>query len=234
MTIASETIKQTRALGGLIPQEPPEDTLVGTEIQRHGLTSRLVHWSVALTFVLCLATGLPIWFAAFGWMAHLFGGLTVCRWLHPWVGWAFSFSMLVMFVRWAKQMALEAGEWAWIGPKTLEYLRFDKEDPDVGRYNGGQKIFFWTSALAAAGLLLSGGVLWFPGVFPQGLREASVLVHDLAFILFVLQAMAHVYLATAAEPGTFRAMVNGRVTRAWAKVHHAKWYRQVTGAEPKP
>ena len=234
MTVASETIKETRALGGLLPVEPAEDTLVGTEIQRHSLAARVIHWSVALTFILCLATGMPIWYPVFGWMAHLFGGLQVCRWLHPWIGWAFFFSFGAMFVRWAKPMVLEAAEWAWIGPKTLQYLRFDKEDPDVGRYNGGQKIFFWASALATIGLLLSGGVLWFPGLFPQLLREASVLIHDLAFILFFLQVAAHIYLATAAEPGTFRAMVNGRVTRAWAKVHHAKWYRQVTGGEPKP
>jgi formate dehydrogenase subunit gamma len=233
MTLASEAVKETRALGGLLPKEPAEDMLVGSEIQRHGLASRVIHWSVAATFVLCLATGMPIWFPVFGWMSLLFGGLQVCRWLHPWIGWAFFGSMLLMFSRWAAQMALEPSEWAWIGPKTLEYLRFDREDPDVGRYNGGQKIFFWASAAGALGLLLSGVVLWYPESFPQWLRELSVLVHDLAFILFFLQAVAHVYLATAAEPGTFRAMVNGRVTRAWAKVHHAKWYRQVTGAQSK-
>lgn len=105
-------------------------------------------------------------------------------------------------------------------------------DPEVGRYNGGQKLFFWATALAAVGLLLSGVALW---LLPQELalavwvRQVSRPAHDLAFIGFFVFLVAHVYLGTAAEPGTFRSMVHGRVTRAWAKVHHARWYREVTG-----
>ena len=212
-----------------MPREPPEDTPIGTEIQRHGLLARAIHWLVALTLVLCLGTGMPIWYPVFGWMAHLFGGLQVCRWLHPWFGVAFFAAFGAMFLRWAKQMLLERQEWAWLGPKTLEYLRFDHVDPDVGRYNGGQKLFFWFSALAAFGLLLTGFVLWLPQEFPMWLRHLVGPLHDLAFVLFFLLLVAHVYLGTAAEPGTFRSMVHGRVTRAWAKVHHARWYREIIG-----
>ena len=38
---------------------------------------------------------------------------------------------------------------------------------------------------------------------------------------------------TAAEPGTFRAMIRGTVTRRWARFHHGRWYRRVTGEEPR-
>jgi hypothetical protein len=61
-----------------------EDIVVGDEIVRHRLATRVVHWVVALTFFLALFTGLPIWTPIFGWMASLFGGLHVVRWLHPW------------------------------------------------------------------------------------------------------------------------------------------------------
>ncbi len=233
MSVASEAIKETKALGGALPQEPAEDTVVGTEIQRHQLGARVIHWGVAFTFFTCLFTGLPIWFPAFGWMAALFGGLYVCRWLHPLIGVLFYVFSILMTLRWAGKMAMEKGEWAWLGPKTIEYLRFDRDDPDVGKYNGGQKLFFWFSALGSVGLLLTGVVLWWPEYFGQDLRRASLVLHDLAFIGFAAQLVAHIYLATAAEPGTFRAMLNGRVTKAWARVHHAKWYRQVTGDESK-
>ena len=63
-----------------------EDVVVGSEIVRHRLWSRLAHWIVALTFVVCLLTGMPIWTPVFGWMANLFGGLSVCRVMHPWAG----------------------------------------------------------------------------------------------------------------------------------------------------
>jgi formate dehydrogenase subunit gamma len=233
MTIASQAIKETKALGGAVPREPAEDTVVGTEIQRHRLSARVIHWGVAFSFVGCLLTGMPIWTPLFGWMAQLFGGLAVCRWLHPFLGLAFCVFALFMCVRWAALMVLEPSEWAWFGPKTIEYLRFDHDDPDVGKYNGGQKIFFWFSNLGAVGLLLTGFVLWWPESFGAGLRQASLVLHDLAYIAFAAQLVAHIYLATAAEPGTFRAMISGRVTKAWARVHHARWYRQVTGEQGK-
>ena len=81
-----------------------EDVLVGNEIVRHKLSSRIIHWSVAVTFFVCLFTGMPIWTPLFGWMAALFGGLSVCRVLHPWVGLAFFVAAVVMTVDWASQM----------------------------------------------------------------------------------------------------------------------------------
>src|SRR5205823_13755382 len=71
--------------------------LVGDEIVRHNLTARVHPWTVALLFLLCLFTGLPIWMPVFGWMANLVGGLHVARWLHPWAGVLLSAAMLWMF-----------------------------------------------------------------------------------------------------------------------------------------
>src|SRR5215831_9857211 len=92
-----------------------EDVVVGNEIVRHRLTSRIIHWLVALFFIVALLTGLPIWSPVFGWMAALFGGLGVARWLHAWVGIAFAASILVMFVHWVRDMMLEKGEAGWLG-----------------------------------------------------------------------------------------------------------------------
>ncbi|HEX5856027.1 MAG TPA: formate dehydrogenase subunit gamma [Thermoanaerobaculia bacterium] len=206
-----------------------ENVAVGNEIVRHRLASRLIHWSVALTFFVSLFTGLPIWTPIFGWMATLFGGLSVCRWLHAWAGLAFTVASLVMFFHWVGEMVMTADEKSWIGPKLFEYLRYQGDESQVGKYNGGQKIFFYSAGLGALGLLVSGVVLWFPLRFPQLVRELAILLHDVTFILFVVSIVFHIYLATAAEPGTFGAMTRGTVTRAWAKLHHARWYREVTG-----
>jgi formate dehydrogenase subunit gamma len=207
-----------------------ENVLVGSELLRHRYSSRLIHWAVAVAFLLCLLTGLPIWTPIFGWMAPLVGGLYVCRWLHPWAGGAFGLASLAMFLRWVKEMRLEPHDRGWLGPKMIEYLKFHGgEDPEVGKYNGGQKLFFFAEALAALGLLASGFVLWFPREFTAQVREIALVLHDLTFVLATIGIVAHVYLGTAAEPGTFRAMVVGTVTKDWAKLHHPRWYREVTG-----
>jgi formate dehydrogenase subunit gamma len=209
-----------------------EDTVVEGRIVRHKLSSRVVHWLVAVSFLASLATGLPVWTPIFGWMAALFGGLAVCRWLHPLLGLGFFAASGVMFVHWLAVMRLEKGESAWLGPKLIEYLRFSGEDPDVGKYNGGQKIFFFIATALALLLVLSGVVLWYPLSFSAWLRELSWLVHDGAFILFVTAVVVHIYLGTAAEPGTFAAMTRGTVSLPWARLHHPRWYREVVGERP--
>jgi formate dehydrogenase subunit gamma len=213
------------------PSRKSEDVVVGDEIVRHRFWARVIHWSVALTFFVLLFTGMPIWTPIFGWMAALFGGLEVCRWLHPWVGLAFSVFSILMFIGWFRDMRLEKQDRGWLGPKVFEYLKFQGEDPEVGKYNGGQKLFFYAISLATLGLLVTGLVLWFLGLFSRGLAQAALILHDIAFILSGMLIVAHIYLATAAEPGTFRAMTRGTVEKAWARVHHPRWYREVTGEE---
>jgi formate dehydrogenase subunit gamma len=211
-----------------------EDVVVGNEIVRHRRASRVIHWSVAVFFFVCVLTGMPIWSPIFGWMAHLFGGLAVCRWLHPWSGVAFSLSSVVMFFHWKREMALEQSEKGWIGPKIFEYMRYESDDQNVGKYNGGQKLLFWALSLAALGLLATGIVMWFPMAFSQVLRLLSILLHDATFILAAVAIVFHIYLGTAAEPGTFGSMTRGTVSKAWARLHHPRWYREVTGDVTRP
>ncbi len=225
---------QTRETGvgdaAVVRARDKEDVVVGGEIVRHRLSSRVVHWSVAITFFLALFTGLPIWLPYFQWMAFLFGGLSTCRVLHPWFGIAFSAASVWMFVHWVSDMRLTDKDREFLTPGgMIRYMRYQGEDSEVGKYNGGQKLLFWAASLATVGLLLSGVVMWFPERFGQGLRELSYVLHDVAFILFFAMIIGHIYLGTAAEPGTFGAIVRGTVTKEWARLHHPKWYRQVTG-----
>ena len=210
-----------------------EDVVVGSEIVRHRLFSRLMHWTVALTFFVALLTGLPIWTPIFGWLAHLFGGLTVARLLHPWAGVAFFLAAVVQFFEWIADMHVEPWERDWIGPRLTRYMRYEEDDPRTGKYNGGQKLYFWAVSLGALGLLLSGLLMWFPSAFPRWLMQLAFIVHDFTFICFAVSLVFHIYLGTAAEPGTYRSMTRGTVSRAWARLHHPRWYRQVTGEEPR-
>lgn len=206
-----------------------EDIVVGDEVVRHRLASRVIHWAVAFFCLVCLLSGLPIWTPVFGWMASLLGGLSVCRVLHPWAGVLFFASSLAMFQNWRWEMRLEPKDREWLGPgafRRLGLLELER-DPEVGKYNGGQKLFFYAVSLGAVGLLASGLVLWWPTSFSQPIRLAGILLHDLTFILFAVAIVLHIYLGTAAEPGTFRSMTRGTVSSAWARLHHPRWYRDV-------
>ena len=210
-----------------------ENVVAGGDIVRHRRSSRLIHWSLAATFILALLSGMPIWTPLFGWMAGLLGGLEVCRWLHPYVGSLFFILSVVQFFHWLRDMHLTSADRKWFGGKTIRYMRHEEIGTDPGKYNGGQKLFFWAATLGAIGLLLSGLIMWFPLYFPQIVRELAILLHDITFICFLLAIIGHIYLGTAAEPGTFRAMTRGTVTRAWARLHHPGWFEEVTGDETR-
>ena len=234
MAVPGQTPQTGVGDAAVIRAREKEDVVVGDEIVRERLSARVVHWAVAVTFFVCLFTGLPIWTPYLGFLATLFGGLHVCRLLHPWAGIAFAAASVLMFVQWVSQMRLTPADREFLTPRgLLRYFQYRNDDVEVGKYNGGQKLLFWAAALGAAGLLATGLVMWFPLAFGQRLREASYLLHDVAFSLFFAMIIGHIYLGTAAEPGTLRSMVRGTVTKSWAQLHHPRWYREVTSDQPK-
>lgn len=212
-----------------------EDVVVGAHhLARHRFASRAVHWLTAVCFFGALLSGMPIWSPIFGWMAPVFGGLSVCRWLHPWLGVGFVAATAAMVVLWLSDMRMEKGDWGWFGPKALAYFRRKgASDPDVGKYNGGQKIFFYLVAALTLLLLATGLVLWFPRELARPWPDLAWVLHDAGFVLFLAAIVVHIYLGTAAMPGTFRSMTRGTVTKAWARLHHPRWAREVEGREAK-
>jgi|SRR5438445_8492015 len=208
-----------------------DNIIVGGEIIRHRRATRLIHWSVALTFFIALFSGMPIWTPLFGWMAAFVGGLEVARVIHPYAGVAFVIASVFQFVHWLGDMTFGPSERGWWRPSTMVgYMRWENEPAwEGGKYNGGQKFFFWAVCLGALGFLISGIPMWFPLYFPQIVRSLSIIIHDLTFIGFLVGVVFHIYLGTIAEPGTFRSMTRGTVTRSWARFHHPSWFRQVSG-----
>jgi formate dehydrogenase subunit gamma len=206
-----------------------ENVFVNGEIVRHRRASRLIHWSVAFTFFLCVVTGMPIWTPIFRWMAALVGGLEIARVIHPYAGVLFFLVSVLQFFHWLGDMHFRSDETGWWRPsKMMAYMRYE-DDPAVegGKYNPGQKMFFYAVCLGALALLVTGIPMWFPLQFPKIVVEISILLHDITFIFFIVGIVTHIYLGTAAEPGTFRSMTRGTVTRPWARLHHPGWFRDM-------
>jgi formate dehydrogenase subunit gamma len=52
-------------------------------------------------------------------------------------------------------------------------------------------------------------------------------LHGFFAIIMVAAVIAHAYLGTIANPGTWRALVDGKVSRPWARKHHSEWYKEM-------
>ena len=190
---------------------------------RYTFGERVLHWSVALSFVYTALTGLGLFFRPLTWLNALFGGGETVRVWHPIVATAFTILALALFFKWRKDVRIGRDDVAWL--KAIRRVALNREEglPPSGRFNAGQKVFFCAITLFSLALLASGVPLWFPGIAGAAVRTACVFVHDVASVGAVALVILHIYMATAATPGSFSAMVSGTVTEDWARHHHAAW-----------
>jgi len=193
------------------------------DLPRFTFAERVVHWLVGVTFVVLLLTGLAFSYPSLFWLTAILGGGPAARALHPWIGVLFSAGIAAMFVLWVRDMGLGAEDRRWLRAIS-HYARHDRANvPPTGKYNGGQKLFFWTQSVLGVLFLVSGVPLWVPGELGRGLLSAARLLHFVAALGGGLFLILHVYLGTVAYPGTARGMLYGTVTRAWARLHHPRW-----------
>jgi formate dehydrogenase subunit gamma len=205
------------------------------ELLRHPVYTRLLHWSVAIAFVLSLLSGFAVYSAwLFHFLTPIFGGGPMTRLLHPWFGLFFVFFFLFQFLNWLSPMMWTSGDTRWLKRIKQYTTNKDKiESEEVGFFNGGQKLYFWAIVLSAVLFLISGLLMWFDHIVSRWFVAVSYVVHDLAALLMLAGFIVHIYEGTAAMPGTFRGMVDGTVLEKWAWTHHPAWYRAVTGRDPR-
>jgi formate dehydrogenase subunit gamma len=198
---------------------------------RYNFAERAVHAVAALAFVYLLLTGLAFWTPALYWMAVALGGGFLSRLLHPWVGVFFFAFVLWMFFIWSRDMRTVEADRSWRRAMGKYARNEDADVPAAGRFNYGQKIFFWVMFWATLALLLSGIVLWIPDAVPPGvglLREIAILIHAVAGLLSMGAMIVHIYMGVFVVPGSVDAILHGHVSRRWAQHHHRLWADELT------
>lgn len=198
-------------------------------ILRYTLAERVNHWFGALVYIYCLITGLAFWSPYMYWLAALVGGGPTARFWHPWFGLAFTASMLVMYTHWDRDMRITEADRRW--SQAMEHYIKNEDEllPPEGRFNYGQKLFFWLMFFGVFLLLISGLGLWFVESIPSWLRYPSIVIHVASALATIGGFIIHVYMGTAMVRGGFTSIIRGEVSTAWAKTHHRLWYEQVTG-----
>ena len=200
-------------------------------LHRFNYPERIVHWVVGVTFVVLLATGLAFSHPPLFWLTGILGGGPAARVLHPWIGALFSAGMVAMAFIWLRDMVLDESDWRWLRAVKHYATRDSRNVPPAGKYNAGQKMFFWFQAVFAVAHLGSGIPLWFPAGFDAALLQWMRLIHYGVTLGGGLLLIVHVYLGTIAYPGTARAMIDGTVTERWARHHHPRWHEDQTGSQ---
>jgi formate dehydrogenase subunit gamma len=191
----------------------------------------------ALTFIILGLSGLNITFGKSILLpligAESFSSLSALfKLCHNYLAWPFMIGVVVMLLLWVKDNIPNGGDIAWfksggglIGDKHVESKRF----------NGGQKLIFWTVILGGLALSWSGLMLLFPGSNAIASLLTANTVHALIGAIMVAIMIAHIYIGSVGMEGASKAMTDGQVDLNWAKEHHGLWVKDVLNtAKSKP
>ena len=198
-------------------------------IERYNFNERFVHWTAGFSYLYLLLTGFAFYSPHLFWIAQVLGGGPTSRFWHPVAGLAFSATTWWMWSQWRADMRMTGADREWRENVRAYVTHDDAKVPAAGRFNAGQKQFFWIMFWSSLALLLSGLVLWGTDLLPwslRWLRYASVLVHVIAFLATVAGFIVHVYMGVFVVPGGTQSIITGSVTREWAEHHHKLWFEE--------
>ncbi|MGG7447012.1 formate dehydrogenase-N subunit gamma [Kosakonia oryzendophytica] len=204
-------------------------------ILRTTFIDRACHWTVVICFFLVALSGIALFFPTLQWLTQTFGTPQMGRILHPFFGVLIFLILMFMFVRFVHHNIPDRQDLPWI-KGIVEVLKGNEHKvADVGKYNAGQKMMFWTIMSMISLLLATGVIIWrpyFAHFFPIWMIRWSLLAHATSAIVLILAILVHMYMAFWVK-GSIKGMIEGKVSRRWAKKHHPRWYREVEAAEEK-
>jgi formate dehydrogenase subunit gamma len=202
-------------------------------VSRYTKAARINHWITAASLVLLALSGLSLFHPSLFFLTDLFGGGQNTRTLHPWIGVVLFFSFSGLFIRFWRANLWRREDTAWM--RQFPDVAADREEriPEVGRYNAGQKVVFWSMSLLIVVLIATGLIIWnqyFVDFTTPEQKRVAALIHSAAAVTAICVWIVHVYAAIWLR-GTFPAMIQGSVTGGWAWKHHRKWLRELVAAK---
>ncbi len=195
----------------------------GRQIFYYSVLCRLVHVVVAISFTVLTVSGLMI---IFGKLLH--GGSLVqgARYLHAPAAVVFLPAVLVLFLLWVKDMLPAAYDLDWL-LVFGGYLSKKKTVVASGKFNPGQKSWFWLAAGGGVVMALSGYYLFSFATDLPNIRLAAI-IHNFFAVIMLVMFMIHLYMAIFAIKGSLKSMLTGKKSAEEVAMMHSKYYEKIT------
>lgn len=205
---------------------------------RFDRVERTVHWVNASLFLVLIVTGAALYFTP---LIALVGRRRLVEQVHLYVGLALPLPLLLGLAgSWGRVLRRDAGRINRWTEEDLRWLRGLVDGatgrrqaaarPMLGKFNPGQKL---NAAFVAGGglvMLGTGALLRWYVPFPLSWRAGATFVHNWLAVIFVILIAGHIMLALA-DREALRAMLGGRISRAWADRHAPAWLEE-SDAQP--
>ena len=201
----------------------------GRTLPRFSLTARVAHWYMAGVFVFLAITGLVILLGRVVIAPYL--GLEVNSVLasasmqgHNLFGPLFIVALVWMFVKFVRHNFFQWVDLKWI----LKLGGFFGGHVSAGKFNFGEKTWFWMVVFFGTIIAATGILMLFPWLVEdvRWLQLATVL-HVLSAVFLISVALGHIYVGSIGMEGAIDGMITGEVDENWAREHHDLWYEKV-------
>lgn len=179
---------------------------------------RLVHTIAAISFSLLVITGLMVIFGKL-----LNGGTVIMygRSVHLISALVFAVAAIFMFLIWLKDMLPMPYDIAWLFIMG-GYLSKKKKPIPAGKFNAGQKTWFWLATVGGGVMAYTGWYLYTFQSSPDMLRVMAI-IHDFLGAALVALFLVHLYMSLFAIKGAITSMITGYKPREEVEILHSRY-----------
>lgn len=194
----------------------------GEQVLFFPLLTRVVHFFAALSFSLLVLTGLMIVFGK-----YLGGGSLIrsARYVHLLFAVVFVVPACMMLIIWLKDMLPRLHDIHWLVILGGYLSRKNKPVP-AGKFNAGQKMYFWSVTLGGAVMAFTGYVIW--GMAMEVDTDVETvrlytIIHNVLGMGLLAFYLTHVYMAVFAIAGSLQSMKTGYKPKEEVDILHSRY-----------
>lgn len=213
------------------PKVFPHD---GKKYYAFSLYNRIIHQIAAVSFVVIIPTGFIIVFGDF------FGGGTFVRWcknLHGLFTVPFTIVVIPMALMWIKEAFFNMDDVKWM-MIVGGYLSKEKKPIPAGKFNAGQKMWYWIAILGGMMMIITGAMMFFmdfniamlrnlTGLSQIDLLRVAAILHNVVGFAVAALFITHVYMSMFAIKGAVHSIIDGYVGEEEIKILHSSWYKKL-------
>ena len=190
----------------------------GEKILFFPLFIRVVHFFAAVSFSLLVLTGLMMIFGK-----YLGGGALIrtARYIHIGAALVFIVPAMCMFVTWLRDMLPQLHDIAWM-VMLGGYLSKEKKPVPAGKFNAGQKMYFWFATVGGGAMAYTGYIIWGMGGGVDTVRLYAI-IHNILGMGILAFYLTHVYMSVFAIAGSLESMKTGYKPKEEVDILHSRY-----------
>lgn len=197
------------------------------------LFNRIIHGIAAISFMLLIPTGLIMMFGSY------FGGgefVRACKEIHAVVTVLFIISVIPMFIMWFKNMLFTGDDIKWF-MILGGYLSKEKKPIPAGKFNAGQKMWFWVCTIGGVAMIFTGATIYVQdlnlevltmfGFTKIEMLRLCIIVHNVVGMAMTALFFTHVYMSMFAIKGAIHSIINGYKEEEEVQILHSTYYKEL-------